>query len=331
MTLPPIDTHNSSLVAVAAPITSLTCTSQVAKQTSTSTEEKNGTALSHILEAAQLAKLRYHQGSNSSGNRAPLSRKSPKQVLNRVVSFTTPRNSDNKTKYVVPESASCPATLSDFEGSETTESSSQLHVHSKSTSSVDSVISSKSHLNNKDSSKITFNRQTCAKVNSRTDIVQLLEPAGVTRDPMSRNIITMEQLMALTQSMRTKGKYGSFHSTPLHKGNSHHVPTMPNLGSRKIGMYAKTAMDQNLKLGGLTASKLPNVSSQSITSTSKVVTNIRTQPVKVSLPSLNSLQRGRRQTGPRRNLTKQRHQGQRKKELVVAKGICIRIILYVHK
>lgn len=318
VTLPPIDTHNTSLVAVSAPITSHT--SQGAKLTST--EKKNETALSHILEAARLAKLRQHQGekvTNSNGSRPPQSKTSPKQVLNRVVSFTTPRSSDNKTKYVVPESASCPTTFSDFEGSEIAESSSQLH-NSKSTSSMDSVFSSKPQLNNEDSSKTTVNRQTCAKVNSQTDIVQLLEPAGGTRDPMSRNIITMEQLMALTQTMRFRGKHGSVHSTPLHKGNTHHVQTKPNLGPRKTGVYAKTAMHQHPKLGQLTASKLPHIPSQSISST---VTKPKIQPVKVSLPAL---QRGRRQTRPRRNTTNQKYQGQRKKELVVAKGMQLQCI-----
>ena len=167
--------------------------------------KKSDTAL--IVEAAKKARENLIAGIPS-----------PKKVLTKMTSFTTPRmsvsrNSSSRSKYIVPHSKT---TVIDIEttGAEISGRARQ-----------DSIPCGKSHshphLTNNEQAKLSPSRARLSdKIGGGVAFKKsVLSEATLRRVREGRTVVTIDELNKLT---RRRGKSSSIHNTPLHQRSFHH-------------------------------------------------------------------------------------------------------------
>lgn len=207
--LPPIDaTTTQSLVAAKPELSEQDrdCRPSDERASHNIVNKKSDTTL--IVEAAKKARQNLISGITS-----------PKKVLAKMTSFTTPRmsvsrNSTSKSKYVfVPPSQT---SVIDLEGGGAASSNS----HSNSTACGKSC--SHPHLNNTPSKESPIRARHSGKPGGCNLSLNkpFLSEASLRRVREGRTIVTIEELEKLT---RRTGKSSSTHNTPLHLKAQHNI------------------------------------------------------------------------------------------------------------
>ena len=217
ISLPPIDTSATPSLIGAKPFSDISENSEANSRIGGTEPEERGEAKgefsSHIIskksdtalivEAAKRARQNLIAGIPS-----------PKKVLTKVTSFTTPRmsvsrNSTNKSKYIV---AASKTSVIDIEGVGEVPSQ-QRH---------DSIPCGQSrshpHLGNSTPSKVLSptRMKNSTKGNSVSFNKSVLSEATLKRVREGRTIITIDELEKIT-NRRTTHKSSSTHNTPLHQ------------------------------------------------------------------------------------------------------------------
>ena len=254
ISLPPIDTSATPSLVGAKPISEVSQNSEVNSRIGRTepgergtkdefslhiVSKKSDTAL--IVEAAKRARQNLIAGIPS-----------PKKVLTKMTSFTTPRmsvsrNSTNKSKYIVAPSKT---SVIDIEG--VGEVPNQQHR--------DSIPCGQSrshpHLHNTPSKVMSPNRmKNSTKGHNVSFNKSVLSEATLRRVREGRTVITIDELEKIS---RRTHKSSSTHNTPLHhKANTGHSPHH-RLAGHSSSSLSKVTVGQNT---GASSSKFSHKSS----------------------------------------------------------------------
>lgn len=295
--LPSVDAGKASLVALHDPLVSLVARENVMDSSCTDNDYD-------FIDTLKPAKEAPHRDTSST----PISGDNPsckslsKEVLSRMVSLTTTRSLDNKAKYIVPKFSSCSKTLPDELVGAAVGPSTKLQPSKLNASSTESTSSSKSHCNQE------VTRTTTSK--GQVDIVQCLEP-GLGRELLSRNIVTIDQLTAITKGLESKRTSinDSFHRRRANPHCMHVSRTTPSMGSKKH--------EKQLPNLTLPATKRPH---GNLNRTIVTLPDSRTN--KVCLPSVSLPRESKRKARLQRESTKQKDKVlHRRNELKITPGI----------